>query len=338
MLRSCGFACVLAAGLWHVGHAGTLDVYVLAGQSNMSGWGEVTQLVPPLSEPQADVLYHVAGGGFGLLRPTQDDFGPELSFGRTLADHSPAPLGIVKHALGSTSLAVDWEPRVGELYLQLVSRVNHARTYWQGLGFEPRIAGILWMQGEQDAKFAELAESYAAHWVEFLAALRDDLQAADAPALVGVIRGADFRYRDVVRAAQRAVGGLGIAAYPIETDDLTTVEGLHFDTAAQLTLGRRFATAMLGARSDAPGDANGDGQVGIEDLNAVRNNFAGWGAGDVTRDGLIGIDDLNLVRNYFGAGPAATPVPEPSGLALLAIGVLAAFPKRAQFMRVFMRG
>ncbi len=55
----------------------------------------------------------------------------------------------------------------------------------------------------------------------------------------------------------------------------------------------------------SPGDTNFDGQVNIEDLNNVRNNFGYVGQdqpGDVTGDGVIGIEDLNAVRNHFGEG------------------------------------
>jgi len=78
------------------------------------------------------------------------------------------------------------------------------------------------------------------------------------------------------------------------------------------------------------GDANGDGVVDIDDLNAVRNHF---GTGDGTDlsglpgdtvpfDGLVNADDLHAVRNHFGAGaPAgAQSVPEPSSLLLSFFG------------------
>ena len=57
-----------------------------------------------------------------------------------------------------------------------------------------------------------------------------------------------------------------------------------------------------------PGDTDGDGDVDIDDLNAVRNNFGGMGAGDTDGDGDVDIDDLNNVRNNFGVGGAALRV------------------------------
>jgi hypothetical protein len=64
-----------------------------------------------------------------------------------------------------------------------------------------------------------------------------------------------------------------------------------------------------------PGDLNGDGFVGIEDLDLL---LAHWGdtvtpgdlaSGDATGDGLVNADDLQVVLDHFGNG---TPPPEPT--------------------------
>jgi len=62
------------------------------------------------------------------------------------------------------------------------------------------------------------------------------------------------------------------------------------DYAVTLTVGDRL-----------PGDANGDGRISVDDLNAVRNNFGGSGEGDTNGDGVVDISDLNDVRNHFGS-------------------------------------
>ncbi len=72
-----------------------------------------------------------------------------------------------------------------------------------------------------------------------------------------------------------------------------------------------------------PGDTDGDGDVDLDDLNAVRNNFGGAGPdGDTDNDNDVDLDDLNAVRNNFGSGGAAA-VPEPATWAMLAISALA---------------
>jgi glucose/arabinose dehydrogenase len=72
------------------------------------------------------------------------------------------------------------------------------------------------------------------------------------------------------------------------------------------------------------GDTDGDGIVGIGDLNNVRNNFGATGLGDTNLDGKVDISDLNAVRNNFGASTVgANTVPEPSTSSLFGIAALA---------------
>ncbi len=78
------------------------------------------------------------------------------------------------------------------------------------------------------------------------------------------------------------------------------------------------------------GDANGDGRVDLEDLNAVRNNFGAAGvgrAGDANGDALVDLADLNLVRNNFGA-VGGSPVPEPGTWGMAALAGLVGFVLR----------
>ncbi|MEZ6192190.1 MAG: lysyl oxidase family protein [Phycisphaerales bacterium] len=80
-------------------------------------------------------------------------------------------------------------------------------------------------------------------------------------------------------------------------------------------------------QAQLPGDLNGDGFVGIADLNIVLGNWnqgvdAGvWGLGDPTGDGFVGIADLNQVLGNWNAGTpplSNTNIPEPgTGLILL---------------------
>ena len=74
------------------------------------------------------------------------------------------------------------------------------------------------------------------------------------------------------------------------------------------------------------GDLNGDGFVGVDDLNVVLVNWnqnvppGDVSSGDVTGEGFVGVDDLNVVLvNWNNGTPpgAGSAVPEPSTIVLL---------------------
>ena len=72
------------------------------------------------------------------------------------------------------------------------------------------------------------------------------------------------------------------------------------------------------------GDANLDGSVNAEDLNAMAVNWQTsgkvWSTGDFTGEGDVNAPDLNaLAINWQQSVPAAAAVPEPSGLILTLI-------------------
>ena len=72
-----------------------------------------------------------------------------------------------------------------------------------------------------------------------------------------------------------------------------------------------------------PGDLNGDGFVGLDDLDIV---LAAWNQSvppadsiaDPSGDGFVGLDDLDIILNNWNNGtPPVAVIPEPAGIALL---------------------
>ncbi|XAM00625.1 PEP-CTERM sorting domain-containing protein [Phycisphaeraceae bacterium D3-23] len=82
------------------------------------------------------------------------------------------------------------------------------------------------------------------------------------------------------------------------------------------------------------GDLNGDGFVGVEDLDIL---LANWGStvaassltlGDASGDGFVNQTDLDIVLNHWGDGTPPGTVPEPASAALLALGAFAVLKRR----------
>ncbi|MDP6931804.1 MAG: sialate O-acetylesterase, partial [Myxococcota bacterium] len=99
--------------------AETIEVYLLAGQSNMEGLGQVVALPQTQRVAQDDVWIYWSGvpvwrglepssgysSGWGAY------FGPEVTFGRAMADAlADQQVALIKHSVGGTDLEVYWDP------------------------------------------------------------------------------------------------------------------------------------------------------------------------------------------------------------------------------------
>ena len=93
---------------------------------------------------------------------------------------------------------------------------------------------------------------------------------------------------------------------------------------------RDLAYLLIPANEHIAGDLNGDGFVGIDDLNLILSN---WNQtvppadplADPSGDGFVGIDDLNEVLGNWNAGtpPNAAALPEPASLGVCVLGSIA---------------
>jgi len=233
------------------------QLFVLAGQSNMVGRGILADLPQEERALPHNVELRAVTLDWGL-KPVQGRFGPELGFARAIGPiYTAETIVLVKFAVDGSSLldwSPDWEPGAaalterpdfGPLYGQLMVLVGQVR---EEVGNDCKVLGILWMQGERDARFPQAAEQYERNLTNLIGHFRRDLDVPNLPFLLAQINPPASTYPAVetVRAAQANVARLDEHAWLVHTDGLSKHnDGLHYDTPGQIELGQRFAQAFL---------------------------------------------------------------------------------------------
>jgi hypothetical protein len=283
--------------------ASDYKLYFLGGQSNMSGYGFVRELPNTLLTEAPRVLIftgrpaadNARGGGTGVWEPLRpghgtgfdtdgranaltNRFGPELMFGRTMADLAPGSrIALVKYARDSTSLQAgasgygNWDPEFAEG--DGINQFDHARTAIRnafstfdidGDGRRDRLvpAGIIWMQGEADALHSRAAaEAYEANLKRLMDHLRATLRVGELPVVVGKITdsgmaadGSNMDHIDIVQRAQESFArNDACASFVTITDELDYLDdGWHYDTDGFLRLGAAFAKAVHALEASCP--------------------------------------------------------------------------------------
>lgn len=225
-------------------------VFLLGGQSNMLGRAASSGLPTSpvnLQLPQDDVLLYY-GSTLTTLRPGSGkfstEFGPEVSFGRAIADASPQyTYALIKGAVGGTGLWDDWNPATGTVYADFRTTVAAGLAALQAAGHTTEIVGMLWHQGENDAIQGQQA-NYGSNLTAFIADVRIRY-GAKLPFIIGEPwRGSGPAFVTVAQA-QEAVAAADPYATFIPTSDLTLFETYHFDAPSQLIIGQRFAQSYL---------------------------------------------------------------------------------------------
>jgi hypothetical protein len=233
-----------------------IKLFILAGQSNMVGRGDLQELPQELRQPNLQVLWYGSGGWRPLSPPTEPlpgsskdlqlRFGMEVTLGRSLSESLYQSVAIVKYAVDGTDLEEQWQPKTCALYCAMQDRVNMAIADLEDQGYEVEIAGFFWMQGESDALYRPWAVRYDRNLTRLFAQTRRDF-GEDLPIVYGLISGdsAQMPHVEVVRTAQMQVDQRDRWAIAVETLDYAKPDRIHWDTASTLKGGEDFAAAWL---------------------------------------------------------------------------------------------
>ncbi len=270
-----GFSSLALAGVGKdVEETKTVRVFIFAGQSNMVGSDSRLKDVkrfPPfvgLDAPQEKVMFSYNLGreekrtsnGWVALQPVDKVVGPELSFGRRVAEVTKAPIAIIKCAAGGTHLGGDWNPDTPTgfaLYPIALKLVRDSLAELDRKGIKYRLEGFMWHQGENDMFDKVFKPNYGANLRNFLASWRRDLNAPKLKFYIGelstkTIWGMDNRDNMyAIRAGQKSVTESDPLAEYIPTSHIGIEIGggaglhYHYGTLGQLEHGANYAEADL---------------------------------------------------------------------------------------------
>jgi hypothetical protein len=229
------------------------DVFLLIGQSNMAGRGvveaadrtpitgvfmfnEAKQWVPAVDPMHFD-------------RPAIIGVGLGRTFAATLLElRATNSVGLIPAAFGGSALE-EWTK--GSMhYLNAVERTRAALAL---AGPNARLRGILWHQGEADSTSADRAATYGKRFQRFIADLRQDLNAANVPVVVGEL-GRFVHDRPNFPNPYAGQVNEQLATLPltvplcgfVSSQGLTHKgDALHFDSRSMREYGRRYALAWL---------------------------------------------------------------------------------------------
>ena len=268
--------------------AATINVFFVSGQSNAVGSGLASDLPSSLQTPQEDVPYYFyqnygATQTLTTLRPmirtpyNEIRFGPEITFGRAMADYY-ATLGekvaIIKCGFSGTSLWEDWvfdgtASSVGDggNYTTFKNVANNGLSALAAANPSDTVElrGMIWMQGESDA--LELAsippatnQDYAANFSRFIQDVRLTYNEPELPFVFGRLSSQQTAIAadklNYLRSAQESVASSIADTVMVDTDSFGMgTDRLHFNSAGQQALGSAFATAMQAELVPEPSSA-----------------------------------------------------------------------------------
>ncbi len=222
--------------------AGKFDLFLLVGQSNMAGRGEVTDAD---RVPDSRILVLSKDGQWVLQgQPYHYDkvtagTGLAFTFSQEVLKHAPGvTVGLIPSAVGGTPIEA-WQPK-GKLYENAVSRAKIAMK-------SGTLKGILWHQGEANARSKEKAQTYGEALTRVVEGMRRDLNAPDVPFIVGQL--GDFMveqkgyptFSAEINAQIAALAGKLPHVGVVSTAGLAPKrDNLHFSAASLTTMGVRY--------------------------------------------------------------------------------------------------
>ncbi|KAK6792443.1 hypothetical protein RDI58_011524 [Solanum bulbocastanum] len=251
---------VNTADLANVSTSQVLNIFILAGQSNMSGRGGVINhgqnglanetwdgVIPPECQSNSNILRLNAGLTWvEAQEPLHQDIdlgkvcgvGPGMSFANSVLKRDPSigVIGLVPCAIGGTNIS-EWA-RGGVLYNHMIRRTEAAL---QGGG---QLQALLWYQGESDTETLEDAKLYRFRLKRLFKNVLRDLQSPTLPVIQVALASSIGSYMEQVRKAQLSIDLPNVRT--VDAKGLPVgMDYVHITTLAQVQLGQMLADTFL---------------------------------------------------------------------------------------------
>jgi hypothetical protein len=228
-----------------------MDLYLLIGQSNMAGRGAVEDQ-DRKPHPQVFAL-NKNKEWVPAVDPIHFDkklagVGPGRTFGIVMAEHAPkASIGLIPCAVGGTSIR-KWVPGGEDTktethpYDDMLARLRVAMK-------RGTVKGIIWHQGEADAKMGERG-TYDDALAELIGRVRAECGDPDIPFVIGQLGQFEGKPwsdgRKKVDAAQQQVAKtVPHCAFVSSKGLVDRGDQTHFSAPSARVLGERFAQEMI---------------------------------------------------------------------------------------------
>ncbi len=229
----------------------TFHIYLLVGQSNMSGRGALDSVV---QKPNPRILSLDQENNWQIAKdPLHFDrdyaaVGPGISFAKEmLHENKNIKIGLIPSAWGGSPMSV-WEPGAtyfeNRPYDEAIARAKEAMK-------DGVLKGILWHQGESDNDSIKAA-AYLEKLKILVENFRKDLSMPDLPFIAGEI--GYFNKEDFINSKIDSLPQLVENTAVVSAAGLTDKgDQLHFDTPSARELGKRYAMAMKSLKAKIKG-------------------------------------------------------------------------------------
>lgn len=232
-----------------VARFGVGEVFLIAGQSNSTNYGE--EQLPSLDDQVSafdGVVWSLAADPMPGVQDDSQGGSPWPLFGHLVREAVGVPVGIASAGYQGTSLA-EWQP--GAQRPHTAGPIELYAALRQRIGSMGCVRAILWHQGETDAEIGTAQEQYVAWFARLSTALAHDT-GCDAPWLVAhttYLPRNQIPRRVAIRAAQAEIWECGLALPGPETDDMLgtlrhSADFKHFSRAGLEEHARRWFDAV----------------------------------------------------------------------------------------------